>query len=74
MSDFELIEDEMFAGSEPADVGDDTVCSKFSDVTIGQYGSATAGGDGGGGLEKRSPVKVCATATVTLTLRSDRFS
>ncbi|KAG0637560.1 central kinetochore-associated-domain-containing protein [Tuber brumale] len=62
MSDFELIgEEEVFFGGEAGDmgdVGDETVCSNFSDVTIGQFGSAGALNNGGNaGPGKRSPVK-----------------
>lgn len=54
-------DDDVFAGGEPADVGDDTVCSTFSDVTIGQYASGAGVKDGGNNSpEKRSAAKVRA--------------
>jgi len=66
MSDFELIgEEEVFLGGEAeemGDVGDETVCSNFSDVTLGQFGSAGVLKDGGNvSPGKRSPAKVRVT-------------
>lgn len=58
MSDFEFIDDDdLYAG----EAGDDTVCSTFSDVNIGQYGQdATARGNS----VKRSAAKVHLISTL----------
>lgn len=43
MSDFEFIgEDDLYGGEAGDETGNDTVCSTFSDVNIGQYGQDAA--------------------------------